>query len=52
MRDPIKPELKDRVAIVTGSARSVGKGIALLLAECGAPLVLVGRNAAALEDFG
>ena len=51
MRDPIKPELRDRVAIVTGSARSVGKVIALLLAECGAHLVLVGRNAAALEDL-
>ena len=51
MGDPIKPELKDRVAIVTGSARGVGKVIALLLAEYGAHLVLVGRNAAALEDL-
>jgi NAD(P)-dependent dehydrogenase (short-subunit alcohol dehydrogenase family) len=51
MREPIKPELKDQVAIVTGSARGVGKVIALQLAECGAHLVLVGRNAASLEDL-
>ena len=51
MRDPIKPELEDRIAIVTGAARGVGKAIALQLAECGAHLVLVGRSAAALEEL-
>jgi NAD(P)-dependent dehydrogenase (short-subunit alcohol dehydrogenase family) len=51
MRDPVNPELEDRVAIVTGVACGVGKAIALQLAERGAHLVLVGRNAAALEEL-
>jgi 3-oxoacyl-[acyl-carrier protein] reductase len=42
---------ENQVAIVTGAARGVGKAIALLLADRGAHLVLVGRNAAALEDL-
>jgi len=33
-----------RVAIVTGAARGIGKGIALTLAEAGADIVAVDRN--------
>jgi len=51
MTDSIKPELTDRVAIVTGPARGVGRAIALLLAERGADLVLVGRNVATFDDL-
>ena len=36
--------LEGRVAIVTGAARGIGKGIALTLAEAGADIVTVDRN--------
>lgn len=51
--------LKDKVAIVTGSAAGIGDGIARLFAEQGARLILIDRNAdanralaAALERSG
>ena len=37
-------ELKDKVAIVTGSGRGIGEGIALVLAREGANLVVIDRN--------
>jgi 3-oxoacyl-[acyl-carrier protein] reductase/7-alpha-hydroxysteroid dehydrogenase len=33
-------DLKDRVALVTGSARGIGKAIAIRLADCGADVVI------------
>lgn len=41
--------LKDRVAVITGGSRGLGKAMALAMAEAGASVVLVGRNQAALE---
>src|SRR3954451_15481623 len=38
------PDLSDRVAVVTGATRGVGKGIALALGECGATVVVTGRT--------
>jgi 3-oxoacyl-[acyl-carrier protein] reductase len=39
---PRYPELKDQVALITGSSRGIGKGIALRLAREGMKLVLQG----------
>jgi NAD(P)-dependent dehydrogenase (short-subunit alcohol dehydrogenase family) len=42
--------MKDRVAIVTGSSRGIGHGIARVLVERGARVVLTARNAGPLEE--
>jgi NAD(P)-dependent dehydrogenase (short-subunit alcohol dehydrogenase family) len=38
------PDLSDRVAVVTGATRGVGKGVALVLGECGATVYVTGRS--------
>ena len=43
--------LNDKVAIVTGASRGIGKAIANQLSNCGAKVVLVARNAEALDSI-
>src|SRR4051812_50229954 len=38
------PDLSDTVAVVTGATRGVGRGIALVLGECGATVHVTGRS--------
>ena len=44
------PDLAGHVAVVTGASKGVGRGIAEVLAECGAKTYLVARTLSALED--
>lgn len=40
----MKPRFQDKVAVVTGAAQGIGRGVALRLADEGAKLVLVDRS--------
>jgi 3-oxoacyl-[acyl-carrier protein] reductase len=42
--------LRDKVALITGSSRGIGRGIALTLAAEGCDVMLTGRDEAALND--
>jgi 3-oxoacyl-[acyl-carrier protein] reductase len=42
--------LKGKIALVTGSSRGIGRGVALALADEGCDLMLTGRDRAALDE--
>src|SRR3954470_4191183 len=46
------PDLKGRVALVTGASRGVGKGVALGLGEAGATVYVTGRSTKEKQDAG
>lgn len=43
-------DIDDRLALVTGSSRGLGKALALALADAGARVIIHGRDAAAVES--
>lgn len=45
-------ELKDKIALVTGAGGGIGRAIATALAEAGAHVLAVDRDAAAIEKLG
>jgi NAD(P)-dependent dehydrogenase (short-subunit alcohol dehydrogenase family) len=48
----MKLELNDKVVLVTGASRGIGRAIALGMADEGARVVLVARDKAALDKLG
>ena len=42
---PFRPDLRTRVAIVTGASRGIGRATALALAECGCAVVVAAKTA-------
>ena len=45
-----QPVLQDKVALVTGASRGLGKAMAIAMADAGGKLALVSRDAAKLEE--
>ena len=46
-----KKPLKDRLALVTGASRGIGRAVAIALAEHGAHVVIAARTIGALEEL-
>ncbi len=46
-----KPRLKDKIALITGASRGIGRAVALAYAREGAHVIAMARSAGALEEL-
>jgi len=49
-KQPETLQLRDKVALITGSGQGIGQGIALAMVDQGARIAVVGRTLSKLED--
>lgn len=50
MTPPLNDDLTDRVVIITGATRGIGRGLARHLGRCGARLVITGRRSEGVDE--
>lgn len=48
---PARPDLTDKVILVTGASRGIGRSLALNCAQAGAEVIITGRTMGALEEL-
>ena len=48
---PARPDLTDKVILVTGASRGIGRSVALNCAQAGAEVIITGRTMGALEEL-
>ena len=44
------PDLQDKVILITGASRGIGRAVAIAAAKAGAEIIITGRTMGALEE--
>ena len=44
------PDLQDKVILITGASRGIGRAVAIAAAKAGAEIIMTGRTMGALEE--
>ena len=47
----VRPDLTDKVILITGASRGIGRSVALNCAQAGAEVIITGRTMGALEEL-
>ena len=48
---PVRPDLTDKIIMITGASRGIGRSVALNCAQAGAEVIITGRTMGALEEL-
>ncbi len=48
---PVRPDLTNKVILITGASRGIGRSVALNCAKAGAEVIITGRTMGALEEL-